>query len=396
MKISKFIFHRDHLIITAGAFLLLYILSFSTRNISFLNPVAKALDAFSVSDIFFEIAHSGRESEISDAITIVDMTDQYKRGDIAMTLEEINACNPSCIGVDLIFEGAKDDASGDETLTETARAISDKSVFAYKLTDYNSDTDSFSNAVHSFFTGTVNQSEGYVNFKNNLDSSPIRELSTSRMNNGEDVSSFSARLACLYAGRELDFRKKDLLINYRNVTFPVVSFDEILGNQDLIEGRVVLVGTVNEERDMHNSPLGKMPGVMIQAFSVDSLLGGDGMTAPKWIVWILSFILCYLFQVSLEAVVRFTTRKKDSISSTFSAEARSQGGIVFFIWSALLCYIFYIIFVRWQICVEGAVILAILALALESRKLYRALIIALSKKYHSRLIINSIYIRGRI
>lgn len=367
-------------------------MSFSTKNISFLNPVAEALDAFSVSDVFFEIAHAGNAPETSDAITIVDMTDQYKRGDIAITLEEINACSPSCIGVDLIFEGAKDDASGNEILTESVRSIRNKSVFALKLTDYNSDTDSFSDAVHSFFTGTVNQTEGYVNFKNNLDNSPVRELSTSRKINGEDVASFSAQLACLYAGRELDFKEKDLLINYRNVTFPVVRFDEIMDNQDLIEDRIVLVGTVNEERDMHNSPLGKMPGVMIQAFSVDSLLGGDVKTAPKWIIWILSLILCYLFQVSVETVVRFTTRKKESISSTFSAEARGQGGIVFFIWSALLCYIFYIFFVKWQICVEGAVILAILALALESRKLYRALIIALSKKYHNRFIFNSIYI----
>lgn len=393
MKTVRFIFHLDHLIITAGAFLLLYILSFSARSISFLNPVAEALDAFSISDVFFEIAHAGKTPEISDAITIVDMTDQYERGDIAMTLEEINACNPSCIGVDLIFEGKKDDTAGDEALAESVRTINNKSVFAYKLTDYNSDEDSFKDSVHSFFTGIVNQNEGYVNFKNNLDNSPVRELSTSRMVKGNDVSSFSARLACLYAGRELDFRKKDLLINYRNVAFPIVCFDEILDKQDLIEGRIVLVGTVHEERDMHNSPLGKMPGVMIQAFSVDSLLGGDIKTAPKWIAWILSFILCYLFQVNVEAVVRFTTRKKDSISSTFSAEARSQGGIVFFIWSALLCYIFYIIFVKWQICVEGAVILAILALALESRKLYRALVIALSKKHHNRFILNSIYVR---
>ena len=60
---GRFFFHRDHLLIVIGAFILLGVLSVVTYNISFRNPVAKALKAFSVTDLFFrrgQIGHGGQ------------------------------------------------------------------------------------------------------------------------------------------------------------------------------------------------------------------------------------------------------------------------------------------------------------------------------------------------
>ena len=85
----RFFFHRDHLLILLGAFVLLGLLRFLTFNVSFLNPVARALDAYSLSDLYFEIQHYGKEPAASDAIAIVDVTDCSDRGELALLLERI-------------------------------------------------------------------------------------------------------------------------------------------------------------------------------------------------------------------------------------------------------------------------------------------------------------------
>ena len=87
-NVIKYIFHRDHLIIVLSGFLLLGLLRLITINISFLNPIANALDSFAISDIFFEIQHNETTAKTNDLVTIVDMTELTDRGDIAYLLEE--------------------------------------------------------------------------------------------------------------------------------------------------------------------------------------------------------------------------------------------------------------------------------------------------------------------
>ena len=140
-----------------------------------------------------------------------DVTDVIDRADLALLLERIDMCNPACIGVDLIFEGRKDDEQADAYLGEVAERISEKAVFAVKLTDYDSQTGAFAGATHSFFTGEHPVAEGYVNFINNLDAQPVRDLSTSRETAEGPVASFPAVLAERYAGRDLGFGERDRL-----------------------------------------------------------------------------------------------------------------------------------------------------------------------------------------
>ena len=138
MKIMKKIFlyfcHRDHFIIIALGLLLLLLFRVITVNIDFLNPVANALDEFSVTDMMFDIQHATTEPEVSDLVTIVDMTDLHDRGDIANLLAEINQCDPLVMGIDLIFEGEKDDHLGNKLLLEAVKDIEGKAVFTSTLT----------------------------------------------------------------------------------------------------------------------------------------------------------------------------------------------------------------------------------------------------------------------
>ena len=137
-RLLKHIFHRDHFIIVASAFLMLGLLRVITINLSFLDPVEMAFENFSVTDIFFDIDHAAGEAETNDLITLVDMTELHSRGDIANLLEEIRLQDPLCIGVDLIFEGEKDDPMGNEMLETAVANLEERAVFAEKLTNYDS------------------------------------------------------------------------------------------------------------------------------------------------------------------------------------------------------------------------------------------------------------------
>ena len=141
-KFFRYFFHRDHVIITLFGFILLAILNVMVINIDFLNPISRALENFSITDMFFEVEHAD-EPEECPIITIVDMTELYDRGDIAELIREVDECNPVCIGVDLIFEGVRDNILGNELLEQTLSDLKSPAVFANKLTDYNSSNNSF-------------------------------------------------------------------------------------------------------------------------------------------------------------------------------------------------------------------------------------------------------------
>ena len=391
-KISwRFFFHRDHLLIVIGAFILLGIVSFLTLNISFLNPVSRAWKAFSVTDLFFDIQHFGRPEE-SRTIAIVDISDVADRGDIAVLLERVALCNPACIGVDAIFDGLRSNPEGSARLTDVVASYRDMMVFTCKLTDYDSRSGSFTSSVHSFFVDSIPVREGYANLKNNLDNLPVRKLSVQNRLGQDIVKSFPEAIVEQYSGRVVDNRGEDWLINYRNVTFREVGPEDIEEAADFLEGKIVLIGGLREERDMHASPIGKMAGVMIQAHSVDTLLGKKVRYLPSWVNWMLAFLLSYLFQVSVEAIVRTTVSGRRVVPATFLRESRIQPGITFFLWSALLSFLAYYLFLKQGLCFDIAIVLTMFALTLESRKLYRSSVIALSKRNPGPFIKHSIYI----
>lgn len=387
---GRFFLHRDHLLIVVGAFVLLGVVSFVTLNLSFLNPVSRAWKAFSVTDLFFDIQHYG-PSEESPAIAVVDISDVEDRGDLAVLLERVALCDPACMGVDAIFEGLRSDGEGNARLVDAVRTYGDKMIFTCKLTDYDRQAGCFSSSVHSFFADSLPIREGYANLKNNLDNLPVRKLSIQNKLGPNMVKSFPAAIVEQFAGRSLENHGEDWLINYRNVGFRVIAPDDIEQEAGFLEGKIVLLGGVREERDAHVSPLGKMPGVMIQAYTVDTLLGKKVRYLPSWVNWILAFVLCFLFQVTVEALVKVTGQGRRVVPATFLRESRIVPGNTLFLFSALLTYLTFVIFTKWGFCIDIAIVLTLFALTLESRKLYRSSVIALSKRYSGRFIQNSIY-----
>ena len=357
-RFLKYCFHRDHFVVTASAFIQLWILGLVVFNLSILNPVANALEDFSITDVFFDIQHSGAEPETCDLITLVDMTALHSRGDIAILLEEINQCDPLYVGVDLIFEGEKDDEIGNNLLIGAVSGLTGKSVFSSKLIDYNGAANCFTNSVRSFFAEQLDCKEAYTNLNNDMSGSPIRDFSIKQPFNGEQVLSFPARLAAEFDDSVPTIDNNELLINYKNVVFPVVPYDEISNYSDLIDGHIVLIGTIAEEQDMHNTPMGKMPGLEIQAYSLLTLLEHKTIKEiPSILTWLIAFILCYLLELALDAAWQIVKKNSKSAFMVFLKESNILSIVLLFIFVSFVCWLMFVLFIKHSICLSGGVIL---------------------------------------
>lgn len=383
MKFIKNIFHIEHCLITLLAFVQLLFWGTLVFNLDFLNPISNALKNFSITDVFFEIERSNDSKEINDFITLVDITEIKERGDLALLLDDLDNKSPTCIGVDIIFSGLKYDSLGNALLMDVVNKISSKTVFAKKLINYSSDDNTFTKEVNSFFADSVNIIEGFANLTDNMQGSNIRDFVLRTSLNGKDQLSFPLQIKSLIDNQTEYIKDYKYLINYRNVLFQVVKPDEINESTDLIENHVVLVGTVKQEEDMHNTPIGKISGLEIQAYSLLTLLEHRFVKhAPKWINWIIAFVFCYLFEIIITSIYTLFEKYKNSIIMIFLNKSNIIAIICLFIYMVIVCWLLFYSFVEFNIIIEGNIVLATLALMYESRSLYKALIKSLDLKYH--------------
>lgn len=388
----KYLFHIDHFLVTTLALVLLWLLSIVTFNLSILDPVADALDEFSITDVFFEIENNKEENiETSDLITIVDMTDLHNRGDIASLMQEIGLNNPLCVGIDLIFEGEKDDSIGNKELVEAVNNLGETAIYSKKLTDYSGETDKFANRVSSFFTKDIEVQEAYTNLVNDMSSTRVREFTATQQEGETESISFPAAIASRFDTTLVSNHKDSYLINYRNVKFPVVKFDEIQEKADLIDGHIVLIGTMTEEQDMHMTPLGKMPGIEVQAYSLLTLLEHkDLQELPLWLSILITFVLCYLLEITIDAVPR-CVEKSTKIPIVFLRESGLITALLILLWVIVVTWLMFYSFTRWNVIIDGGVLLASMALVCEGRELIEATIKTLSTKYNWKYLQNSIF-----
>lgn len=388
----KYLFHIDHFFVTILALVLLWLLSIITFNLSILDPVADALDEFSITDIFFEIEHNnGEDVETNDLITIVDMTDLHNRGDIATLMQEIGLNNPLYVGVDLIFEGEKDDSIGNNELIEAVNNLGGKAIYSKKLTDYSGESEQFTNNVSSFFAKDVNIEEAYTNLVNDLSSARIREFTATQQENDKEILSFPAAIAAKFDSTIVSEHQESYMINYRNVKFPVVKYDEILDKADLIDGHIILIGTMTEEQDMHMTPLGKMPGIEIQAYSLLTLLEHKEIhELPLWMSILITLVLCYLLELTIDAIPR-CVENSTSLPIAFLRESGLITALLLLIWVIIVTWFMFYSFTQWNVIIDGGIVLASLALVCEGRELMEATIKTLSGKYSWKYLQNSIF-----
>lgn len=333
-----------HLSITIIAFMVVGAFALVTINVSFLNPIARALQDFSMTDMYYQALQSTATPDTSRAITIVDMTELYERRSIAETIEQIQAERPKVLGVDIVFEGLKEDLQGD-MMIETVAQTYDNSVYSYRLLDYDGQQQQFTNEVHSFFTDSVLVNEGYTNMQRQLYGGIKRELSLSRKSCGRQKPSFVANIVNQYAGRDIvTVDNDDVQINFSPVYFPRLRYDSVAAHPELIEDHIVLYGAMSDESDIHYTPVGKMAGVELLAYAIHTLLTQQEVRkVPSVLLVLLSFLLVFVTQMLQDIYEKRIGLLKSPLLVSFLSSSLALG-VVTFIWMVLLMWGAFILF----------------------------------------------------
>ncbi len=346
------------------SFCVVGIYALAAFNLKVFNPVAEILDDYSFTDFYYKLLDGSAQRDTSHIVTIIDMTELTSRRDLADLLTEVNAMHPKAVGVDIVFEGYKEDVLGDTMIAVTARAMQN-TVFSYKIIDGEREE-----TVHSFFMPNDSIVEGFTNMPRQLYGGMKRSLSIGRETGGKLKPSFIKEVTEIYAGQEImPLADKDLNINFSPTYFHVIPSDAIFENRDLIEDRLVLIGAMKEENDMHYTPQGKLAGVELLGYAAQTMLRQTEVkTAPTWLVLLLSFLLTLATAILLDKYKSFTSRKKTLFNVILSASLIK--GLLLCAWASIIVWITFILFCKYNYSISLAYGLSAIAFIYMGENLY--------------------------
>ena len=355
-----------HIVVTILAFCIVGVLAMIAVNTSFLHPASWVVKEFSMTDVYYQILQETGEPDENDSIIIADMSDLYSRRDLALALQQIEECKPKIVGVDVVFEGLKEDTIGDEMIAEVASEY-DNIVFSYRLLDYENDSIGFATAVHSFFADDMEVNEGFTNMQRELYGGMKRTLSLKRRCMGKDMTSFILKVA------QVDtkvYKGDDVSINFTPTEFTVVQPDSILSHPELIKGKTVLFGAMKDETDMHYTPLGKMAGTELIAYAVQTLQDqSETKVMPRWLLAVVSFLLVFLTEVGYVNYGTWAKARKRNVVR-FVLSSSFTKSILVFLWLAFLGWAAFIVFFKIHVSVNLGWALSAMAFLSLARNFY--------------------------
>lgn len=365
-RIANWLWRRS--VITALAFGIMGLYAVVALNVKVFNPISKAFADYSITDFYYDMLATGTP-DTSNIVTIVDMTELPNRRALAMALEEIAECKPKAVGVDVVFEGLKEfDELGDRMIDDVAHA-QPKTVFSYKLITDSWDGHEYHQTVRSFFADSL-ITQGYTNMPRNLYGGMKRQLSLGCYVEGELVPSLIKRVADEYAGEEtMELADKNVRINFRPMEYKVVPPDSIMEYRELIEDRIVLFGAMTEEADMHYTPRGKIAGVKLLAYAIETLLKHNEIKeVPLWLTWVISFLVVLIAVVFLERYDRFVAKRSTLTKVVFGSILVK--GLVRFAWIAIFMWLAFLLFSLFNISLNLAYAVTAIAFTVSANNLY--------------------------
>lgn len=345
-----------------GIVLLTYIIShlliYDISSISYFKPMDKPKEV-AITDFYQIVANKTNIKVLNQDIVIIAI-DSCGRKEIAHLLEVIDFCNPAAVGLDVLFNyPSADDSLLIEAIEGCANLVLPCSVIydtqSKNCTGYNG---SF------FYNQLVSQKEyGAVNLAGNDMQSLIREFRPFHLCNGDTIKSFASALVEI-ANQEsfnnLKERKNDVeTINFTDNEYAVYMPDEVLEFSNELEGKVVLIGSINEPWDFHVTPVStQMPGIMIHAHSIATILGDTFIKELNgWIIWFLAVVL--------STAMLLIKEKLDNIKFE---------SFIMRIIQILMLYIIivtgYWIFSRYQLSIDFAIPLMMVGLIFMARDIW--------------------------
>lgn len=375
--------HVEHLLVCLMLALFLGLGAIITLNLSIFNPLSRALSDFTMTDVYYEMQQS-ENKEVNTDIVLVDITDLHTRDQIAKTIDDINACSPRVLAIDLMFERPSYDMMEDANLVAALEKGRDHEILACKLTDYDPEADAFQGNLRSFMASFVDLQFGYSNVYQKHTGGTVRDFTLCQQSSAEEpvVYSMPYLAACRFSGEQP--RKGDINVRpviYSNVEFPVMTPDDVKSHPELIRGKLVMLGAMNEEADMHITPIGKMPGLKIQAFTVlTCLTHGEIKKMNMAVSLLLTFLLCYL-----SAFIGYKIIKWSPGLYSLWLKLYYLAVVSLLVWLSFICFV--------KLGYHFPLVLPLVALALleTGRVIYIWIVRSMQKKSNDNIFNKSIY-----
>lgn len=389
-KILKQFFHIDHLVITLLSFLFIAIILTLAVNISFFNPIERAIESFSMIDVCYQVEKDTQVPDTSRLITIVDISEVKDRDKIALMVDSIREAEPAVVAFDVIFDPLLGTEEENMQLLESLSALP-VSRYAFMMKEWDQNKHSYTVAFRSYFFFDEFEQDGYVNTPESADGSILRTFSLNRVFLGDTIESFPLKIASAYDSRLEGLRGEDRIIDFSPTYFPEVDWNDISNHTDLLRDRIVIVGALHDMVDNHYTSIGRIAGVKIVAHSVQTLLENRNVRhASSWLTALITFLVVYITQLWQH----FLLRKMWSSNSTFWLFARRSESLISlltFIWVCLITFLNFVIFRIDNISIDLLWMLCGVALVIEARGLYRAFVCVMGDKYNVALFRRSLY-----
>lgn len=274
------------------AYVISHILIYDISSISYFKPMEKSRE-LSITDFYQIVASRKNVKPLEGNIAIVSI-DSCGRKEIAHLLDAIDFCNPAAVGLDVMFNYP----SSDDSIL--IKAIEDCNNLVLPCTAvFDPLSGLCTGYTGSFFYNRLSsrKSLGAVNLAGNDMQSLIREFPPFHLCNGDTIANFATelvRIASPESYRILKERGNDMeTINFPYNEIAVYSPDEILEFSEELEGKIVLIGSIDEPWDHHITPVTtKMPGIMIHAHAIATMLGNIYIKElDGWIIWLIAILL---------------------------------------------------------------------------------------------------------
>ena len=384
MKKDWKFWHWDHVGVCLMTALLAAIIGLVSVNLSMFNPVEQAFENFHMTDVYYEMNRSD-DIELNNDIVMVDMVELRDRGEIGQVIQQIAACKPRVLSVDLIFYKEGDDVLANAMLMSAIDEAQVPIVFSSKLVDYDEENNNFGTLITSFFAPMGNYQFAYGNVLQDHEGGVIREYTLAQKYKDKTMYSLAYQTACMYTGEkphEQDINER--LIVYGDTDFPVIGFKDVKKYANLLKDKIVLLGTYSNEEDAHFTPMGKMPGMKLQAFSMLSYIQNRNIKdMPVWFSILLAFIVCYFSSWVNYWVPRLWPKVDSYIISCY-----------YFLMAALLVWVAFLSFMYLQCNINLLYPLAGIALIETARSLYEDSARIMYNKCHWKIFKHSLYLEG--
>ncbi|MBC7487657.1 MAG: CHASE2 domain-containing protein [Cytophagaceae bacterium] len=238
----------------------MYGLSFIKFNSDIVNPLAKALADFELTDVVF--SHMRGNPGTEPNVTIVNIGQLDRRG-VAALIEEINAHHPKVVGIDAFFRAPKEDVEGDSLLSAAFSKVDHMVIVSQLKADTEKggiDTILYSHPMFLKHTvsGFANMiTEGEDKFKTSRDCTPQETYHGKRlisfpvtMCNFFDSSKTNRFLArnnpteTINFQGNIDTRLEGVGVNSKNV-FTAIDFQQVfdtLYDPSIFKDKIVILG----------------------------------------------------------------------------------------------------------------------------------------------------------